>query len=343
VGTVLSLRGVRHRRGGRVVLDVAELSVPEGERLAVLGPNGAGKTTLLRLLAAVESPSEGLIRYDGAAPSSQNLVALRRRIALVTQQPGLLSGTAARNVELPLAWRGVPRAERRARALAALERVAVAHLAQRRAQTLSGGEAQRVNLARALVTEPELLLLDEPSASLDPEARADLLTDVDRATADRVTTVVHVSHRVEEALRLADRVAVLVDGHVRQVGPATDVLRHPADARVARLMGYDNVLGGMVGGDGELTVAGLETGMRPGLPSGPCTVAFWATGLDLTEPADGWPHMVVERVTAGPGRWEVALGGPVRLVAHLPMDAVPPAPGDRVSLRLDPRLVAVAR
>ena len=232
MGAALILRDVRHRRGGREVLRVDALDVAPGERLAVLGPNGAGKTTLLRLLAAIDMPTSGTVMVDGVRTSG-GPVALRRRIAYATQRPGLLSTSVRRNVELPLGWRGVPRRQRRAGAAAALGRLKVAHLAERPAAAVSAGEAHRVNLARALALDPALLLLDEPAAALDAEARQAFLTDVERALDASSTTVVHVSHRPEEAFRLAGRVAVLADGLIRQLATPEALLREPADATVA--------------------------------------------------------------------------------------------------------------
>jgi ABC-type Fe3+/spermidine/putrescine transport system ATPase subunit len=314
VGAVLSLRDVRHRRGRRDVLKLDALDVEAGGRLAVLGPNGAGKTTLLRLLAGIEPPTEGTVLVDGASPAAGG-VELRRRVAYAAQRPGLLSTSVRKNVELPLRWRKVPRAERHERAAAALARLGVAHLAERRAGALSEGEAQRVSLARALATEPALLLLDEPAAALDAEARAAFLADVERALAGRAITVVHVSHRAEEALRLADIVAVLVEGELRQLAAPADLTSAPADATVARLVGYENLFDGL---------------------------AVWAAGVRLGPPGDGMTATVL-RVTPGPGRWEVALDGPTPLRAHLPLSDAPPAPGERVGITLDPSLTARVR
>ncbi|HZG48377.1 MAG TPA: ATP-binding cassette domain-containing protein, partial [Thermoleophilaceae bacterium] len=148
------------------MLAIEALDLDRGERLAVLGPNGAGKTTLLRLLAGLETPTAGTIEIDGIRMVDAD-TALRRRIAYATQRAGLLSTSVRRNVELPLRWRGVARSARRSAALAALERLGVGHLADRGALSLSGGEAQRVSLARALALEPTLLLLDEPAAGLE--------------------------------------------------------------------------------------------------------------------------------------------------------------------------------
>jgi ABC-type sulfate/molybdate transport systems ATPase subunit len=305
MGAVLTLRDVRQTRGGREVLAIDELDVPAGERLAVLGPNGAGKTTLLRLLAGLEPPAAGSVEIDGVPVHDANLD-FRRRIGYATQRPGLLSTTVIRNVELPLRWRGLDGPSRRRAALAALDRLNVAGLADRKALSLSGGEAQRVSLARAFALQPQLLLLDEPAAGLDAEARRAFLDDLEPALGDRATTVVHVSHRADEALRLADRVMVLVDGGIRQLSDPAGLVRRPVDATVARLVGYENVLS--------------ETG------------AVWASDVRI---GTGPVEAVVERVSLGPGRWEVVLTAHATLHAHLPLDQVPPQVGERVSVGFD--------
>jgi ABC-type sulfate/molybdate transport systems ATPase subunit len=341
---LLTVDDVRHRRADRDVLVVDTLAVADGERLAVLGPNGAGKTTLLRLLALVEPPTYGRVLVGGddatALPDHARL-AVRRRMSYLPQRPALLTGTVQRNVELPLAWRKVDRAHRRELVMTALERLGVAHLAGRRAQRLSGGESQRVALARALVTAPDVLLLDEPAAALDADARAAFLTDAERALADRRTTVVHVTHRVDDAVRLADRVAVLVEGSIRQLGAADEVLRHPADPAVARLVGYDNVVPVLVddGGAvrlGELTL--LPCGARR---AGPATLAVWAAGLQVRPATRGEPCAVISALRAGPGRTELRMRvDDVELVAHLPPDAAALRPGDRVAVTALPAACA---
>jgi ABC-type sulfate/molybdate transport systems ATPase subunit len=340
VGSVLSLRGIRHRRGGRQVLEIDRLDIAAGERLAVLGPNGAGKTTLLRLMAGLEAPSAGTVEVDGVRTVHAD-AQLRRRIGFATQRAGLLSTTVRRNVELPLAWRGAGRAERRAAALAALRRLGVEHLADRPAPALSGGEAQRVSLARALALGPRLLLLDEPAAGLDAEARRSFLDDLAGLLADRSISVVHVSHRPDEALRLADRVAVLVEGAVRQLAGPSGVLREPADATVARLVGYENVVRGRIGSDGRVLISGSPSGLRSDRPPGEVTVAAWAAGVRLDPPGLSGLEATVDQVAAGPGRWEVVLAGDDALRAHLPLSQAPPAAGDRRSVSLDPALATL--
>jgi ABC-type Fe3+/spermidine/putrescine transport system ATPase subunit len=340
VGAVLTVAGVRHRRGGREVVRVDGLEIAAGERFGLLGPNGAGKTSLLRLLAAVDRPTDGEVRVDGV-PTSTGGPRLRRRLAYTTQRPVLLSTTVARNVELPLRYRGVPRAARRAAATAALARLGVEQLGDRQARTLSGGEAQRVSLARALACEPDALLLDEPAAALDTPTRATFLADVDRALADRPITTVVVSHRAEEVLALADRIAVMVAGELRQVGAAAEVVARPADADVARLVGYENVLDVEIDESGAVLVAGRPTGIAGPRRRRAATLAVWAAGVLVAAPGAAPLPATVRRVTPGPGRRIVVLDAGVELVAHLPVDQPAPARGAAVSIGFDRALGVV--
>ena len=340
MGATLTANRLRHRRGGRDVLHVDELSVATGHRLAVLGPNGAGKTTLLRLLAGIEPPTEGTVALDGR-PTDTLRLSTRRAIGYVTQQPGLLTASVRRNVELPLAWRGVPRSSRDTRVMAALERLGVAHLADRPAQRLSGGERQRVNLARSLALEPSVLLLDEPAAALDPETRAGFLDDLDHALAARGTTVVHVSHRPEEAVRGADQVAVLDDGRVRQLGSPAEVFQAPADERVARIVGYQNLIPVDVEADGGVRLHNQILTTTNAVGPGAATLAIWATGVQVVPPQHGDFAAIVLAVSPGPGRWEVVLDCGRQLVAHVRGDTTPPRQGEHVSMRLRPDLFII--
>ena len=262
-------------------------------------------------------------------------------MAYAPQRPLLLSTTVRHNVELPLRYRRAPRATRRTVAAAALARLGVEHLADRHAHTLSGGEAQRVSLARALACAPEALLLDEPAAGLDTPTRAAFFADVERALADRTTTVVLVSHRAEEVLALADRVAVLVDGELRQTASAADLVSHPADAAVARLIGYENVFEIHVDDDGNVLAAGRLTGLTAAPGRRSTTLAVWATGVRLRPAHDGALAATVDRVTTGPGRHDVTLDIGVALHARLPLSTTPPKPGAAVGVDLDPTLAAV--
>jgi ABC-type sulfate/molybdate transport systems ATPase subunit len=340
MGAILSLSDVRHTRGGREVLAIDALDLEPGEHLAVLGPNGAGKTTLLRLLAGLETPSAGSVEIDGARVADVDLD-VRRLIGYATQRPGLLSTTVIRNVELPLRWRGVAPPARRGAALAALERLNVAHLAERKALSLSGGEAQRVSLARALAIEPRVLLLDEPAAGLDAETHRAFFDDLEAALADRTTTVVHVTHRADEALRFADRIAVMSDGAIRQLGDPASVLRQPADATVAKLLAYDNVLSVEVDQDEQILLDGKPCGITATLDPGPATLAAWAIALRITDPGAAPIDATVERVAQGPGRWQLTLAAPQTLRAQLPLGDTPPRVGDPVGVHIDPAHASV--
>jgi NitT/TauT family transport system ATP-binding protein len=181
------------------------LDVEAGSFTAVIGPNGCGKSTLLRTLAGLLAPITGSVRLDGAAPRAGD-----PRVGIAFQQPRLLPWLSTLdNVELPLALGGVPRAERRARAIEALRQVGIADAARLRPGELSGGMAQRAGLARALVTDPQLLLLDEPFSALDALTREAFDSELQRLWMERRRTVILVTHSVAEAVRLADRVAVM--------------------------------------------------------------------------------------------------------------------------------------
>ena len=166
----IEVTGVRKAYGGRVVVDVDELQVRTGEVLAVLGPNGAGKSTLLRIMALLEAPDTGRLTHFGRAVTSRDLAA-RRRIAVVFQRPLLFHGKVLANVEYGLRLRRLPRSERRARTDEVLDLLGVAHLRDADVRTLSGGELQRIALARALVLQPSILFLDEPTSNLDVYVR----------------------------------------------------------------------------------------------------------------------------------------------------------------------------
>jgi tungstate transport system ATP-binding protein len=233
---VLAAQGLVVRRGGRVTLEVGTLEVAEGDLLAVLGPNGAGKSTLLRCLALLERPTEGVVRFRGEVVRWRDAVAYRRRTAMLLQEPVLLDTTVYENVALGLRLRGVARRAVRPRVMGWLERLGIAQLAGRAARTLSGGEARRVSLARALVLDPEVVFLDEPCAGLDAPTRVSFITQLAAVLDERRTTAVLVTHDQAEARALAHRVVVLLDGRVEQIGAVDEVLGGGAGPRVAAFL-----------------------------------------------------------------------------------------------------------
>ena len=241
----LGLRDVMVARGGRVILQIDSLDVFPRQVLAVVGPNGAGKSTLVNVLALLERAGAGRVLFDGL-PVGGSRLAYRRRMAVVFQEPLLLDTTVEGNVGSGLALRKVPPAERGARVRLWLERFGIAHLARRSARTLSGGEAQRTSLARALALDPDALLLDEPFSALDPPTRESLIDDLDRVLVPSEMATVFVTHDRSEALRLGDRLAVMMGGRIRQVGAPGEVFGAPADEEVAAFTGVETIVPGRV-------------------------------------------------------------------------------------------------
>ncbi len=228
-----TLADVAKSYNGRRVLDIAELEVRRGEVLALVGPSGSGKSTLLRLLNFLEPPTSGRVRFmdaefgpDGAVP-----LAVRRRVTTVAQRPILLNRSVWANVRFGLGLRGERDGDDRVDA--ALVQVGLAALAKQPARTLSGGEAQRVALARAMVIEPDVLLLDEPTANLDPY-NVGLIEDTVRTlNHDRGMTAVLVTHNVFQARRLAHRVALILEGRLIEVADVHAFFEAPRDPRTA--------------------------------------------------------------------------------------------------------------
>jgi len=223
----LALRDVSFVAGGRTILDRVSLTIERGARALVLGPNGAGKSVLLRVMHGLVAPTSGEVRWsapeDPAAP---------RRQAMVFQRPVMFRRSALGNLRFALAVAGVPAAGRERRARAALERVGLASIAHQPARVLSGGEQQRLALARAWMLEPEVLFLDEPTANLDPGATREIERIV-AAIHAAGTTIVMVTHNLGQARRLADDILFLHDGRLAERTPVADFFRHPATASAA--------------------------------------------------------------------------------------------------------------
>jgi tungstate transport system ATP-binding protein len=233
--------------GGHKVLDIPSLQVYPNEVLVIVGPNGSGKTTLLLCLALLLSPATGMLRYGGVPIlDSRARLQTRRRLAVVFQESLLLNGTVWDNVTLGLRLRGVKGSEIEARAREWLQRFGIAHLRGRQAKTLSSGEAKRASLARAFVLQPEVLFLDEPFDALDGPTRQAMLEDFEGVLRETRVTTVMVTHDRNEALLLADRIGVLMDGSIRQIGTPQEVFSSPVDEDVASFVEAGNILRGVV-------------------------------------------------------------------------------------------------
>lgn len=255
---VIELHGLKVERGGVEVLDVPSFRLQENERVGLLGPNGSGKTTLLLSLMTLLERAAGRILYRGEAILSQRAaIAVRRKMAMVLQEPLLFDATVYDNVASGLRIRGAGRSETRRRTMAYLERFRLGELAQRSARKLSGGEARRVNLARALVVEPEVVLLDEPFANLDVPTRRSIGEDLERTIRDARMAAILVTHDQADALRFSDRIVVMSGGRIVQSDLPSAVVNNPMNEFVASCVGMDAIVEGVIGRStgGELVVA----------------------------------------------------------------------------------------
>jgi len=233
------LESVRQRYTGRTVLDLDELEVRRGEILALVGPSGSGKSTLLRLLNFLEQPTEGTLYYEGrAADGERTPLALRRQVTTVFQQTALQKASVRANVAYGLRLRGL-RVDGQVEGL--LETVGLSKLAGAPARQLSGGEKQRVALARALIFRPRVLLLDEPTANLDPY-NVGLIEEIVRTeNRDNATTVVLVTHNVFQAHRLAHRTGLILNGRLVELADTAVFFGSPADPRTAAFVSGEMV------------------------------------------------------------------------------------------------------
>jgi len=218
---LFALRGVTQTRGGAVVLRDVTLDLPPNAVTALIGPSGAGKTSLLRLLNRLDDPTSGEVLFEGRPVASYPVAALRRRVGFVFQSATMFPGTVAENLAIAVALgTGAPNASDVPNATAVLRAVGLdASYASRVASSLSGGEQQRVSLARALMTRPAVLLLDEPTSALDPEVAEHLLGTVDELARDRGLAVVMVTHRLAEARSYSAHTVMLEAGRVVEAGP----------------------------------------------------------------------------------------------------------------------------
>ncbi len=232
----------------RSVLSGVNLSVDKGETCAVIGPTGAGKTTLIRLIDLLDTPSSGRILFDSIDVTASGRAgnSARRRMALVQQKPVVFKMNVFGNIACGLKWRHQRKDVIWSKVNDVLEIVGMGDYRERDARTLSGGEMQRVAIARALVIEPELLLLDEPTANLDPVSVSKIEEVLAHIIKERKTTILMSTHDMSQGQRLADKVGVLVNGELLQVGSPNEIFCAPANRKVAEFVGVENILAGKV-------------------------------------------------------------------------------------------------
>ncbi len=244
---LVTFDGVVKRFGDFTAVQQLDLSINAGEFIAIMGPSGCGKTTTLRMLAGLDQPTEGKIHIDGQLMN--NVSPHQRDTPLVWQSLALFPFLNAReNVEFGLKMRNQDAATRRKKAMDWLERLGVGEFAERNVETLSGGQRQRVALARSLVTEPRLLLLDEPLSALDAHLVIRMQSVLTRLQRELGITFVYVTHSQSEAFAMADRVVIMSNGEIAQIGQPRDIYREPANQFVAEFVGRNNIISGTVTG-----------------------------------------------------------------------------------------------
>jgi ABC-type Fe3+/spermidine/putrescine transport system ATPase subunit len=340
-GAMLSVRGLTKRFGATLALDGVDLEIEDGAFACLIGPSGCGKTTCLRILAGLESATAGVVLSQGLDVTG--LPAAARGVGMVFQSYALFPNmTVAQNVDF-----GLPRtlkpADRRRRVAELLEVVGLPHLASRRPAQMSGGQQQRVAIARALAPEPRILLLDEPLSALDPQVRERLRGELKALQRRLGVTTVMVTHDQAEALAIADRIAVLRDGRVEQVGAPREIYDRPVNAFVAGFVGAMNQLPGRIVTTGQVEIMG---GTRLAIDT-----TGWAVGQSVlvgvrpeaveimpADATDGLRATLKAREFLGAVvRLDVMLeAGGLGLLIDLPASSAIPADGAVVRLRFPP-------
>ena len=270
--TLIKVAGVTHKYDGRPVLQNINLSVDRGDVFALIGPTGAGKTTLLRIVDLLEVPGAGEIYFDGIhiPQSGRQRLEIRRRISFIHQKPQVFNLSVYDNVACGLRWRGVEKDKIAGKVDHILEMVGLEGCKNRNARTLSGGEAQRVALARSLVLEPEVLLLDEPTANLDPVSTTKIEQLIQYIARQRNTTMIMATHVMSQGQQLADRIGVLLGGKLIQTGSATDIFHAPQNEHVAHFVGMENILEGtIVTNDDGIATVNVDSGVIQAISSYP--------------------------------------------------------------------------
>lgn len=315
----VTLEGVSKEFGETTAVDTVSLTVQPGETIGLVGPSGCGKTTTLRTVAGFETPTRGTVLFDGedvtAVPPEQ------RDVGLVFQSYALFENmTVHENVAFGLKMRGMPGAERDRRTTELLDMLGIGELGDRDPATLSGGQQQRVGLARALAIEPRVLLLDEPMTGLDATLKTRLQDEIGSLLDEIDVTSLYVTHDQAEAMVMCDRIAVMRDGRIEQVGTPEELYRRPTNAFVADFIGTSNRISGHADGD-SVTFAGATVTPDVAVPDGEVTVVARPEAFRV---GDGPIDVSIEE--------RHYLGGHVRTTARTP-------DGAELTLQLDPETI----
>ncbi|WP_245180792.1 ABC transporter ATP-binding protein [Haloarcula amylovorans] len=316
----VQLENLRKEFGDTVAVDGIDLDIRPGEFLTLLGPSGCGKSTTLRMISGLETPTDGdvFISGDRVTPQAAN----KRNTSMVFQEWALFPHmTVGENVSFGLEMDGVSKSEREGRIEQALEMVELPGYQDRPATELSGGQKQRVAMARALVREPDVLLLDEPLASLDRKLRQHMQVELKQIQEELGTTFIYVTHDQEEALTMSDRIAVIDGGEIAQIGTANDLYEHPNTKFVATFLGETNIFegtlrstaSGSVVETGDVDIAVAESSDRDGesvaVAVRPERIAVADRGADLGV-ANEWTGTVTETIYKGSfNKYGVDVGG----------------------------------
>ncbi len=336
----LVLTRVTVRYGAAPVIQDVTLEVKRGERFVLVGASGTGKTTLLRTVAGFVAPDSGTISISGR---DVTMVPTERRDAVyLSQSPVLFPHLNVwENIAFPLRVRRVSRSEIQTRVDAAVEAMHLTELASRAPRALSGGQRHRAALARAIVSRPALLLLDEPFAGLDPALKGEIRNAVVEAHSQYDPGLVLVTHDFNDAALLADRIGVVIDGRLAQVATPRELFSRPASLGVSRFLGVTNEIKGRCDGSGNFSsVLGMIPGVATGLASGPAVCAFRASGAKVSPM--GSIRGVIARVVIRPEHTTIVVateGGEIE--AAIPGGETPPAVGDRLALEVDPNQASV--
>jgi putative spermidine/putrescine transport system ATP-binding protein len=341
------LEGLSRHYGLVKALDGLDLTLHQGELVVLLGPSGCGKTTTLRLLAGLEDADTGRIMVGGNDVTHRP--ASKRDMGMVFQAYSLFPHmTVKDNVAFGLKLRHKAKAERDQRAMEMLELVGLTEQAGRYAHQLSGGQQQRVALARALAIEPQVLLLDEPLSALDAKVRAQLRDQIRRIQLEVGITTLFVTHDQEEALAIADRVGVMREGHIEQLGSPTDIYSRPATPFVAEFVGLTNRIAGEVRAAGSVIVRGCTLPLvDPSVPAGGVVALVRPEAVTVASQSSGEAGLLNGTVIAttflgATSRVTVDLGD-TTILAQLPTsEASALSAGSRVTLTIRPDPVLVA-